>query len=236
MSQMDVKAAFDILQVELKRMLDELKWQGSESFQHSQYDKVKNIGERCKELQGFIDEVQSMIIAWNKYDAPVPYSILVSEVKGSSLQPTDVHNPSAGEDNPSISKRAVRGRKLRELFLDKLAGEGIRLTLEKGVHYHTAPGKKVGIASASKINEKWFLGLPIQPYDYIVLLCQEENGNLREFIFDTPFVTRVVEKLSHTETDYKFHIKRDGGSYIFELEGGEQEIIDRYLSAYDNLR
>jgi hypothetical protein len=238
MSNMDVKTAFDNLRDELERMLDELNQQGSDLFQHSQYDEVNKLGDRCKELQRFIDQVQKMVIAWSKYD--VLYNlqtIPVSKAEGSIIQSTNVPNQFLKGDSSSISSRPALGRKRREIFLKNLREKGIVLTQEKGSTFHTVRGQKVVIASALEKNSTWWMGTPMKQYDYVVLLCQEENDNLLGFVFDAPFLVRVVEKLGHNYIDYSmYHIKRDGGSYILQLNGGEREIIDRYLSAYDCLR
>lgn len=108
------------------------------------------------------------------------------------------------------------GKKLREVFLSKLEGEGIHLQLIKGTTiYRTQSGKRVGIASATERQpRRWFLGLPVGGFDHAVLLCQREKGDLVEVLLPEKFFIKYGSSMSQSKGQVKFNIVQRGSEVL----------------------
>jgi len=117
------------------------------------------------------------------------------------------------------------GNKTRRDWVQKVNAENkdIRLRQVKGVTYTTESGKTVGIACARERTQqpfKWFLGLPNEHLDFVVLLCQPESGPLLDFALPPSFLKRIWSHLSLNNDQRKFHVSQSGSNYELEPKLG----------------
>ena len=130
--------------------------------------------------------------------------------------PNAVKKESLGKDTMTLALAREIGKKLREVFLSKLEGEGIHLQLIKGTTiYRTQSGKRVGIASATERQpHRWFLGLPVGGFDHAVLLCQREKGDLVEVSLPENFFIKYGSSMSQSKGQVKFNIVQRGSEIL----------------------
>jgi len=130
--------------------------------------------------------------------------------------PNAVKTESLGKDTMTLALAREIGKKLREVFLSKLEGEGIHLQLIKGTTiYRTQSGKRVGIASATERQpHRWFLGLPVGGFDHAVLLCQREKGDLVEVSLPENFFMKYGSSMSQSKGQVKFNIVQRGSEVL----------------------
>jgi hypothetical protein len=113
-----------------------------------------------------------------------------------------------------------RGERARASYIADLDKKGIRLVQvqdqsRRRVIYKTHSGKIVGLPYARELPQKgpgrWFLGLPQQHFDFVVLLCETSQGELLDFVFPPDFVGEIWDSLSSAERgqgDVKFEAIR----------------------------
>jgi len=121
-----------------------------------------------------------------------------------------------GKDTMTPALAREIGKKLREVFLSKLEGEGIHLQLIKGTTiYRTQSGKRVGIASATERQpHRWLLGLPVGGFDHAVLLCQREKGDVVEVLLPEKFFMKYGSSMSQSKGQVKFNIVQRGSEVL----------------------
>lgn len=134
--------------------------------------------------------------------------------------------------NSPLSAKAIGKARLQN-FLADAQKYNIHLQQLKGRIYQNVSEDKVGIASASLLNEKWFLGLKDVGYDIIVLLCEKENGEVLNFILGKDLVNKIYSGLSRDQKgQVKFNVSYRYGYYF--LDGNYK--LDSTINNYDNLR
>ena len=130
-----------------------------------------------------------------------------------------------------------RGKACRNEYLRRLLSKGINLSGLKGRRiFQTSSGKRVGIAYASERPDGWWMGLPDDHYNVVVLLCKTSSGETLDFVLPPNFVNRVWGGFSLSETGQReWHVKQSGPNY--ELDPKKQlGQINPYLSKLDPLR
>jgi hypothetical protein len=131
------------------------------------------------------------------------------------------------------------GQIMREKFAEKIRDLGIKASQIRGVRYKIGNDKNAGIAYASErpgSPNKWWLGLPKEDFDVIVLLCKDEYEKVIDFIFPKEFYD--VHKNSFSEDQngqLKFNIMLRNGSYTMKLPGKRNIFINEYIGAIKNL-
>ena len=96
----------------------------------------------------------------------------------------------------------------------------------------------VGVACATerpKIPNKWFLGLPDKLYQVIVLLCQNDSGNLFDFVLPLKAFENLFQMLSRSDGQVKFHVEKSGRTTMLRIPGGEYLTLDPFLGNYNPL-
>jgi len=90
--------------------------------------------------------------------------------------------------------------------------------------YRTPSGSSVGVAYASenenKRPDKWWLGLPDEQYDVVVLLCEDGDGTILDFVLPRDFLLRFWSGLTRSGGQVEFHVERSGATYNFRTAGG----------------
>lgn len=144
-------------------------------------------------------------------------------------------------DPDYVSSPRVRARDARRQWILRMRTEAsleLRQTAE--VKFRTPLGKKVGIPYASEREEapdRWFLGLPDEPFDIVVLLCATDSGELLDFTLPPEFVSQIWRSLSRdTRKHVKFHVARNGVNYGLHLGGGVSRQINQFRGQLAPLR
>jgi hypothetical protein len=130
--------------------------------------------------------------------------------------------PQAGASSASraMSKKA-RGEMARRSWI-----QGCKLHLRhvKNRLYQTPSGSSVGIASATENEDKrpdrWWLGLPDQSYDVVVLLCEKSDGVVLDFVLPRSFLAPVWSGLTRSGGQVEFHVEQSGATVNFRTPGG----------------
>lgn len=139
---------------------------------------------------------------------------------------------SANPKQDRISPKA-KGKQMRNDFLGRLKSKGIPLHQHKGVIYQKAGSQQlVGIASATERQpDKWFLGLPERQYSVVVLLCEDQTGQIYDFILPEKDLANIWSLLSRSNDQVKLHIERSGENFTLRIPGGGFRTVDRSLYA-----
>jgi len=110
--------------------------------------------------------------------------------------PNAVKTESLGKDTMTLALAREIGKKLREVFLSKLEGEGIHLQLIKGTTIYRTQG------------------LPVGGFDHAVLLCQREKGDLVEVSLPENFFMKYGSSMSQSKGQVKFNIVQRGSEVL----------------------
>jgi hypothetical protein len=159
------------------------------------------------------------------------------ESDGSVPVATPVLHAPARSPTSNLISRKARGNACRDEYLRGLLSRGINLSRVKGKRiFQDSSGRRVGIAYASEDGNKWWMGLPDEHYDVVILLCQTSSGETLDFVLPPTFVHRVWGGFSLSQNGQReWHVVRSGPNY--ELDPKRQlGQINPYLSRLEPLR
>jgi hypothetical protein len=160
-------------------------------------------------------------------------SELLSSDKRTGGAPEEIDGPA---QNSTALSRKARGTHRREGYARRLRSQGVHLGKMRGAKYQTSSGRIVGIGYASEVQpDKWFMGLPDEPYDILILLCETSSGELLDFILPTEFVGGIWRRFTVSAKQRKIHIQRHGDVYELEPKKGLGP-INEYLSRIEILK
>ncbi len=158
-------------------------------------------------------------------------------LKGSRSTSTTSAKPTYSAEAAPLSRRKV-GKQARSEWIERLRTFGISLN-RHGKQYQTTSGQSVGMAFANELpglEDKWFLGLPDEPTDIVVLLCKSLEGNLHDIVLPVSDLTGGWSTLSRSSNGVKFNVKKDAGHLLLYVPGKELLDVTRYIGNYDPLR
>jgi hypothetical protein len=153
-------------------------------------------------------------------------------VKTSPKEHVEGERPSTKR---SISPKR-EGAMARDRWVKMLSTKHIPLT-GHDKRYHTERGVSVGIAFANELDRpqlvnKWFLGFKDESTGVAVLLCQDKEGNLHDFIIPVAELGSSWEALSRSGGQVKFNIHRRKSEFLLSIPGGEPMSITKYIGNY----
>jgi hypothetical protein len=131
-----------------------------------------------------------------------------------------------------------KGQIRRQEFIKAAQRKHIELIYEKGVTCRNRDGGLVGIGYASEvIPNKWWLGLPKKDYNTLVLLCENEYGEVTSFIFTKSFYEKYKNSFSMDKErqQFKFNIELKDGRYMMKITGPNDIYINENIDNFDNL-
>ena len=231
----DVTIAFEIVLDEIEKVANTLKQVAAGAIEtDDNYDHALAIIEKGKHANVIRDKVSELQKEWNGL-----FSALAVLMPGEEDHPPDVMIPGIRiRTSAELSPRA-KGKLRRDTFVEKLDKLGIGLVNFKGVTYKTRTGKIVGIASATEIKKKpdyWFLGLPIQEYAFIVLLCEKSNGQLLSFVLPEDFLQDHTHNFSRSSGQYKLLVFAKGNKHYIRMPKIGKIDISKYLDNIEPFR
>lgn len=134
--------------------------------------------------------------------------------------------------------RKKRGETKRNSFLKYAQELGLNISQVKGVRYKLNNRHLIGIAYASENRpNRWFLGLPSEKFDTIILLCEQKNGKMLNFIFSKIFFQKFKTYFSTDENEQlKYNIALRNTEYMIIIPQVGNENINMFLDNFDNLK
>lgn len=107
------------------------------------------------------------------------------------------------------AKARANAKIKREEFLANLKRKGVTLKPYRGVIYKNERNDGlVGIAYSSDNGNSWFLGLPDQDYDSVVLLCEKDGNKFDAIILPKDFYSDHAKTLSRSKGHVKFNLRK----------------------------
>jgi hypothetical protein len=129
------------------------------------------------------------------------------------------------------------GREARTEFIAKAKERGVPLRHVTGVLYLGPSDKKVAVAFANeRAADRWFLGIPDQRYDFVVLLCKPTSGDVVALILAQATIKRVWSSLSRSKGQVKFNVGKASENYWLTVPSHGREDLTRTVddfSAFD---
>jgi len=175
--------------------------------------------EEIERLQKRLREIEVSLENINKKTCPEPSAIL--DLEGGEVS----------------GKK--RGRNKRDDFVERIKELGIQCRLVKGQIYKVNNRALMGIAYSSerKSGNRWFLGLPSENYEAIVLLCENKSRELEHFILPKDFINAHQDTFSRDENNQiKFNVCLKNGEYQLKIPRGDHVSINEYRDSFENLR
>lgn len=156
--------------------------------------------------------------------------------RNSGLDSLEISTSFASQEKGVSPKK--RGQERRTAFVERAQQFGIEILQLKGVRYKVNNRNLIGIAYSGETRpNRWFLGLPPEDFDTIVLLCERKNGQILSFIFSKEFYEKVKNLVSTDENgQFKYNIAFRNGEYHFMIPERGYEKINLFLDNFDNLR
>lgn len=188
-------------------------------------------------LSKLLEETEGLIMNLERYEIQFNSLKRKYEMPSANQQShKQIISHTINSDENKISAKE-RGEQRRQAFIKKANAEGIILTQVKGVIYRTPSNAIVGIASASeKSPNHWFLGLPSKNYDTVVLLCENDRGELATFIPPKEFISKYLPNMSRDRKgQIKFNISYKFGTYYMTIPGVENQKLDQMKDRFDHL-
>lgn len=130
-----------------------------------------------------------------------------------------------------------RGEIRKREFLNYAKNIGINLNRKSGALYNTNSGGLVGIAYASeRMNNRWFLGLPVEDYHAIVLLCEKKGGEILRFVLPKDIFRSYKDKFSTAGGQIKFNVILRYDEFRMTIPRTGRIILNKYLDEFKNLQ
>jgi hypothetical protein len=155
----------------------------------------------------------------------------------------------AGGKQMKEGSKLQRADKARTQYVNRLSEKGIRLSLTDNSHviFRTETDKVVGIPSAS-FDEKrgpeggWWMGLPNEYFDFIILLCQRDADTPLDFVLPRSFFLSIWKDDLHWEWlssgwRVQFDVRQRNGDFELKLKGRKRvpENLQGFLGKAETL-
>jgi len=187
---------------------------------------LSNIVKECNDLDLVITKIEVNI-------EKLENSLETSKTIPSSSKTIFEHSILTG-DELSRKESRLQAKFFRNVLLEDLKQKSLSLDNVKSSErlYRTKHGKLVGIAYASEINHKWFLGLPSDQYHCIILLCGESKQKVLRFFLPKTFLDKYSYNFSSSGSEFKFNVFRHNNNYDIGLNHIDRVQVDNYLDYF----
>jgi len=182
-----------------------------------------------------IEQIES---AERNYDQIVNSLNMVENALNQKGKVIDISQISSPID---VTGKKLSPKKKAELkrteFTDHLNNLGLNAMKIKGVRYKVNNKNSIGVAFANEINpNRWFLGLPPEKFDTIVLLCEMANGQVLSFVFSSEFFHKHKNNFSSDQAgQIKFNVTKRNSQYYLTIPQIGNENITSFLNNFANL-
>ena len=140
-----------------------------------------------------------------------------------------VHLPLPSSEKKSDAK--ARGRAWRLEYVKSKAQTGERLQRVTETLYQTPVGLVRGIAYASespKRPDKWFLGLPKDQFQEVVLICESLDGSAVQIHLPPIFMDEHGRNFSSAHGQTLFNVIRNAGKFIVSIPNTRPVELTKY--------
>ena len=194
----------------------------------NEVNKLGLIPKECERLMEMVRSIESQTATIESDLAQA-----TTRQRGGRVASTNGQTTNSDYDHGNGSPRH-KAKTIRMKYVNDLTEKsGIRLQRKTEVVYETASGKKVALPYATELTnlpDRWWLGLPDEHFDFVVLLCETNSGQLLDFVFPSHFVEEIWRLLSRDHKSHvKFNIFRGGSDYELRLRDGGAQKIRRFL-------
>ena len=187
---------------------------------------------RLFEVAGWLQQAENLIKRREAIDAD---AFQMAASGNQILNPQDsssvsnlVHEHSSQKTNGSFHLRTsekksnakARGSAWRLEYVKLRTQSGERLHRIKETLYQTPAGSIRGIAYASesaKRPDKWFLGLPHDQFQEVVLICESLDGSAVQIYLPKNFIDKYGKHFSFAHGQTLFNVIRNAGKYIISI-------------------
>ncbi len=81
--------------------------------------------------------------------------------------------------------------------------------------FETTTGHKTAIPFANEQRpDRWFLGISDEKHDAVVLLCQERDGGLFDFVLPSGFLEKFWNAFSRSGDQVKLNVSKQGKTWV----------------------
>lgn len=160
---------------------------------------------------------------------------LEDEFRKLALTETEENTPIIKSVNyEGVSTRELGSQKRNE-FLSTLKKKGIQLKQRKGVIYENPrDSSPIGIAYSGEKYRSWFLGLPMENYKIIVLLCSNEDNTVNAIILPEEFCLKYLNSLSRSHGQFKFSVRmKNKETFLYTKLGSVS--VTQYINNFSPL-
>lgn len=148
-------------------------------------------------------------------------------------------SPKKKDDTARSPSAKAEGARARTEWVQTLrTSQEVRLT-GHGTRYQTARQLSVGIAFANESIQrpnKWFLGLPDEPTDVVVLLCRALDQKMHDLVLPMAELDGAWEKLARSNGQVKLHVKRYADELLLSIPRSKPLTVTLYEGNYHPLR
>jgi len=138
-----------------------------------------------------------------------------------------------------VQNAREKGKAHRNRFVQSVKEKGIRLTHHRGPLFKDPTGGLIGIAYASeRLPNRWWLGLPVESYKAIVLICENDCSEVVSFVFPFSFCQEHRDAFGTDKhaKQFKFNVSLADGLYLLSLPGRNPIVINNYMNKFDNIQ
>jgi hypothetical protein len=138
----------------------------------------------------------------------------------------------------SLSAKA-EGARVRADWLQKVHSAGGIELVGHGTRYRTAKQLNVGIAFANENAQrpnKWFLGLPGEPTDIVVLLCRALDQSMHDLVLPIAELGDIWKRFARSKGQVKLHVQQEEDELYLLVPRSEPLIVTKYEANYRSLR
>lgn len=181
-------------------------------------EEIENLEKKLTEIITSLDSIEKLV------------------EQNGDLDSVEISTPLASKQKNLSPKK--RGQERRTAFVKRAEELGIHTLQLKGVQYKVNNRNLIGIAYSNETRpNRWFLGLPPENFDTIVLLCERKKGQILSFVLSKEFYQKVKNLMSTDDNgQLKYNISFRNGEYQFVIPKRGYEKINLFLDNFDNLR
>lgn len=195
--------------------------------------RVAQWSEAAKECDRLVNEARKLEAQTNAFE---------ESVRRRLENPRPIHKMPELESRDKVAgslSAKQEGVRARSDWLKTVqSAASIRLT-GSGKRYRTARQLGVGIAFANELAErprKWFLGLPDEQTDVVVLLCRALDRSMHDLVLPLADLGDLWKQLSRSKGQVKFHVEQKDREFYLVVPRGEPLVVTKYKANYRPLQ
>ncbi|MFP4548744.1 MAG: hypothetical protein ACLFQM_11490 [Fidelibacterota bacterium] len=191
--------------------------------------KFSKILQELNEIESSYDYIEKKFINLKKMHDNPTYD-------DSSNQTNQNTNHIWNNKNKNLSPKA-KGKLKRQNFVKRAKEEGVTLYHKKSVKYFSQKNDLIGIATATeRASNRWFLGLPKDDYDCIVLICEDKKEITTTFILPRIFTSKYNDMFSYDKKNQiKLNIIKSNNQFYISMPEVENIEITKWIDDFSNL-